>query len=136
MRIRTQLAAIAAVAVLGSLAACGGGDDKAAESPAAPATSTDTAPAAGTGTKPAAGGETITMTDNVFTPAKLTVAPGTKITVLNKGVALHDLTDNKKVNSGDINGGASGSVTAPSAPGEYPYKCTYHVGMDGVLTVK
>lgn len=131
MRIRTQFAAIAAVAMLGTLAACGGGDDKAADAPA---------PAADTGSTPAdsgaASGATITMMDNSFTPAALTVAPGTTISIVNKGNARHDLIDKKTIDSGDINGGGMGSVVAPTAPGDYKYKCKYHFGMEGTLTVK
>lgn len=121
MTIRTH---VATVALLGGLAACGGGDgDKAADQPAAP---TDTG----------AAGATITMRDNSFSPAALTVAPGTKIAVINKGQSRHNLTDKKSIDSGDVNGGGAAGVVAPTAPGEYAYKCIYHPGMVGTLTVK
>lgn len=140
MRIRTQLAAIAAVALLGTLAACGGGDDdKAAEQPAAPDTSTGTSTGAkspATGSDTAAAGAKITMKDLKFDPVSLTVKPGAKIEIINADNARHDLTDKKDIDSGDIEGLKNGSVTAPTAAGEYPYKCTYHFGMEGTLIVK
>lgn len=37
--------------------------------------------------------------------------------------------------SGDVQGGATGSFTAPVAPGTYPFSCAYHSGMTGTLQV-
>ena len=146
MRFRTQMAAVAAVTMLVGLAACGGDDDDAATG-TSPATDTagsasETSPAASAG--PAAGqtdgSSMITMNDNNFTPAKLTVAPGAQIMLVNEGGALHNLKDKDTkgdtFDGGDVQPGADGTLTAPTKPGTYPYLCTYHVGMEGTLTVK
>ncbi|MBA3745387.1 cupredoxin domain-containing protein [Sporichthya sp.] len=143
MKFRTQLAAVAAVAMLVGLAACGGGDDEASSGTS---TTTDTSGAAATpdAGRPAGSGSAaasmITMKDNTFSPADLTVAPGASIMVMNAGTARHDLKDKdsngKAFASGDLDGGKDGSITAPAKAGDYPYKCTYHFGMEGTLHVK
>lgn len=149
MRFRTPLAAAAAVAMLVGLAACGDDDDNTASS--GTSTTTDTSvsgsasEASSTPSASHAAGHSdsssmITMTDNKFSPAKLTVAPGTEIMVMNEGTAVHDLkdkaTDGDTFDSGDVAGGADGTFKAPDKAGDYPYKCTYHFGMEGTLTVK
>lgn len=145
MKFRTPLAAAAAVAMLVGLAACGSDDDDTASS--GTSTTTDTAVSGGAAAPSPghAGGHSdssamITMSDNKFSPANLTVAPGSSVMVMNEGAAVHDLKDEKtkgkEFDSGDIAGGADGSVTAPAKAGSYPYYCTYHFGMTGTLTVK
>ena len=149
MRFRTPLAATAAVVMLAGLAACGSDDDDTASS--GTSTTTDTsvsgsaaeassAPSAGHGAGHSDSSAMITMSDNKFSPANLTVAPGTSVMVMNEGAAVHDLKDEKtkgkEFDSGDIAGGADGSITAPAKAGAYPYYCTYHFGMTGTLTVK
>ena len=146
MRFRTPLAAVAAVVMLAGLAACGSDDDTASSGTS---TTNDTSTSVGAGAaSPDAGhpaghsdsASMITMTDNKFAPANLTVAPGTAVMVMNEGAAVHDLKDEKtkgkEFDSGDIAGGADGSITAPDQAGTYPYYCTYHFGMTGTLTVK
>lgn len=149
MKYRTQLAAAAAVAMLVGLAACGDDDDETASS--GTSTTTDTAisgsaseassaPSASHSAGHTATSSMITMTDNKFSPAKLTVAPGTEVMVMNEGTAVHDLkdkdTNGDTFDSGDVASGADGTFKAPDKAGDYPYKCTYHFGMEGTLTVK
>jgi plastocyanin len=125
--LRTYVAAGAAVALLGSLSACG--HDKNTASGTTSTSTTDSS-------ADTAAHATITMKNLAFTPKDLTVAPGTMIMILNADDARHDLTDTKSIDSGDIEGGKSGMVKAPTAPGDYPFKCKYHFGMEGVLHVK
>ncbi|MDT4961340.1 MAG: hypothetical protein QOF87_987 [Pseudonocardiales bacterium] len=68
----------------------------------------------------------------------LTVKPGEKVTVTNKDSVAHTLTDvGGKFDTGNIAGsGATGTFTAPTAPGSYQLKCTYHPRMKGSLVVK
>lgn len=112
------------VAVLGLVLGCGGGAGSPASGgggPAAPPGATDT----------------IVMKSFAFTPASLTVAPGTKLTVVNEDQAPHTVTANdKSFDSGTISGGQRGEVTAPTKPGSYPYICTIHQYMTGTLIVK
>lgn len=80
---------------------------------------------------------TIVMKDFIFTPASLTVAPGTKITVINEDQAPHTVTANDKFfDTGVIHGGQRGEITAPTKPGSYPYLCTIHQYMTGTLIVQ
>ena len=69
----------------------------------------------------------------------LTVKPGAKVTVVNEDSVAHTLTDEKthKFDTGNINGGGgTGTFTAPTTPGSYPFGCTYHPEMAGMLVVK
>ncbi len=55
----------------------------------------------------------------------------------NKDSVAHTVTANdKKFNTGDIAAGKTVTFTAPSSPGSYPYICTIHQYMTGMLTVK
>lgn len=83
-------------------------------------------------------GPTITIKDFGYSGA-LTVKPGEKVTVKNEDSAAHTLTDKKtkKFDTGNIPAeGGTGTFTAPSTPGSYPFGCTYHPEMAGVLVVK
>jgi plastocyanin len=128
MKLRTTVAAMAAVVTLAGLAACG--DDK--KDAASSTTST-------TGTSGTAAGM-ITMKNLAFTPKDITVKPGGQVMVMNADTARHDLEDKdskgKKFATGDLEAGKDGMITAPSAPGDYTYFCKYHFGMEGVLHVK
>ncbi len=80
---------------------------------------------------------TVVIKNFAFGPATMTVAPGTKITVVNQDRAPHSVTAvNKSFDSGTIAGGQRGEITAPNTPGTYPYVCTLHPSMTGTLIVK
>ncbi len=69
----------------------------------------------------------------------MTVSPGEKVTVTNDDSVAHTLTDQatQLFDTGNItaNGGI-GHFTAPTKPGKYPFGCSYHADMAGVLIVK
>jgi plastocyanin len=89
----------------------------------------------GAGTPAAA--VTIVIDKFTYQPASLTVAPGTRIMVINRDSAPHTVTaNNESFDSGTIAGGQRGEFTAPSRPGSYPYVCTVHQYMTGILIVK
>jgi plastocyanin len=80
---------------------------------------------------------TVVIKNFVFGPASLAVGPAAKITVVNEDRAPHTVTAvNKSFDSGTVPGGQRGGFTAPSSPGTYPYVCTIHPSMTGVLIVK
>jgi plastocyanin len=108
------------------LGGCGSG----AGSPAA-------SPGPGTTGTVAAGAPGITIKDFEY-GAPLTVAPGAVVTVTNMDSAGHTVTaDQGQAFDVDVKGsGGTATFTAPSAPGSYPYHCTYHPNMHGTLTVK
>jgi plastocyanin len=71
-----------------------------------------------------------------FHPPTITVKPGSKVNVTNTDQTTHTFSAvNGSFDSGDLNGGASLSVTAPTKPGTYAYRCNIHQYMHGVLTV-
>jgi plastocyanin len=111
--------------IVGLLAAgCGDDDDDDA--------STDTTAAADAG----GGDEEATLTISDFTFSDLEVAPGTEVTVVNEDDAPHTATaDDDSFDTGNIDGGAEGSFTAPDEPGDYAIHCEVHPDMKGTVTV-
>lgn len=83
------------------------------------------------------GAPTITIKDFEY-GAPLTVVPGAVVTVTNMDSAGHTVTaEQGDVFDVDVRGsGGTATFTAPSAPGSYPYYCTYHPNMRGTLIVK
>lgn len=123
-------AAAAALSIL--LASCSS-SKKDTNTSAPPAGSTTSASSAGSGSTSAGG---ITIKDFAFS-GTLTVKPGEKVTVTNMDSAAHTLTDEGgKFDTGNIDGSATGTFTAPTAPGSYQIKCKYHSQMHGTLVVK
>jgi len=130
-RVRRSVAvrsvAVRSVVVLGALvvlttAGCSSG---AASTPTTPAAR---AHAAATGT--------IAISNFMFIPAHLTVAPGASVTVVNRDDVTHTLTSTSgRFDTKGVAPGASVTITAPSTPGTYPYICSIHQYMSGTLTV-
>ena len=121
--------AAAGTAALLALGACG------SSSSGNNLTTPTTQPAASSSTPTS--GPTITIKNFGYSGA-LTVKAGTKVTVVNNDSAAHTLTDKKthKFDTGSISGGGgTGSFTAPSTPGKYPFGCTFHPQMAGTLAV-
>ncbi|WP_248760350.1 cupredoxin domain-containing protein [Pseudarthrobacter sp. SSS035] len=110
------------------LGGCGSGTGSPAASPG-PGTATTGAVTPGA--------PVITIKDFEY-GAPLTVAPGTIVTVTNMDSAGHTVTaDQGQAFDVDVRGsGGTATFTAPSAPGSYPYYCTYHPNMRGTLIVK
>jgi plastocyanin len=79
---------------------------------------------------------TIVIRSFAYHPATLKVAPGTRITVINKDSVTHTVTDQGVFNTSLIPGGGTKTFTAPTKPGRYPYICIIHPFMHGVLIVR
>ena len=76
------------------------------------------------------------VADFSFQPARLEVKPGTTVVWTNQGQVIHTVTaEDGSFDSGEIDSGAKGSITF-SRPGTYPYHCTPHPFMKGVVVVK
>jgi plastocyanin len=94
-----------------------------------------TTTAAATTTTPAGTEFQVVIDSFAFTPAELTVPVGATVTWVNHQGARHDVV------------AADGTFTSPlfgqdetfsftfTAPGEYPYVCSIHGGMDGTIIV-
>ena len=127
---------MAAVALFGVAVLAGACSSGAASSSSS--TTTGSGGSSSGGGSPSTGGSaTIIIQNFSFSPGKITVTPGEKVTVTNKDSVAHTVTANdKKFNTGDIAAGKTVTFTAPSSPGSYPYICTIHQYMTGMLTVK
>jgi plastocyanin len=80
-------------------------------------------------------GSTVVAEDFAFSGA--TVAPGAEVAFENKDDAPHTMTaDDGAFDTGDVEGGGSEAITAPSQPGEYAFHCEIHSSMTGTLTVE
>jgi cytochrome c oxidase subunit 2 len=96
---------------------------------------------------PASGGQapapTVNLEDIKFDPPSLTIPANTPVTVtlVNKGASVHTFDiDALKVNSGDVQPGATTTVTINAPAGTYQYYCAIpghkEAGMVGTLTVQ
>ncbi|THA77202.1 metal-binding protein [Streptomyces sp. A0642] len=123
---RARIAVVVSVACAAALAGCSGGGGG-----SAPSATRSTA-------SPSAAGALITIKDFAFHPATLTVAPGTKVTVINKDGTTHTVTatGTKAFDTGEVKSGQTVTFRAPARPGSYPYICTIHPTMHGSLTVR
>jgi len=80
---------------------------------------------------------TIVIDKFAYAPVVMTVAPRTKVAIINQDPAAHTVTaKDKSFDSGTIAMGERGEITAPSKPGSYPYFCAFHQYMAGTLIVK
>jgi plastocyanin len=124
MRMRLKVGAgvlVLAGALL--LAACGSSSG----------TKSGTTPTSGT----SGGGTSITITNFMFQPMSLTVAPGSTVKVTNKDSATHTLTaTGGQFDTGNIDQNHTQTFTAPMKPGTYHYICNIHQYMMGSIIVK
>jgi plastocyanin len=126
-RAHRSLIVVGAVAIGAALAGCSSGTSSAPATTAGPTASSGAAPTAP---------PKIAISNFMFVPASLTVAPGATVTVTNRDQVAHTLTSSSGgFNTGDIAPGTSGTFTAPSHPGHYAYICSIHQYMSGTLTV-
>jgi plastocyanin len=110
---------------------CGGDGDTG--EPASP-TPTATTPTGG------AASVAITMQDNRFDPASLTISVTQAIELSNEGTALHNLTIEGTPVDVDVQPGQSQTLSPPGdaiAPDSYRFFCEYHEaqGMEGTMEV-
>jgi plastocyanin len=104
------------------LAACGGSPKSSAPGASGGSTSS--------------GGDAITITNYMFSPMSITVAPGATVKVTNKDAVTHTLTaTGGQFNTGDITSNQTKSFTAPDKAGKYNYICSIHQYMMGTITV-
>jgi plastocyanin len=124
---RTRLKLGAGVLILAGallLAACGGGTASKSASPVSSSSSIST-------------GTSITISNFMFQPMSLTVAPGSTIKVINKDSATHTLTaTGGQFNTGNITQNETKTFKAPTKLGTYHYICNIHQYMMGSIVVK
>jgi plastocyanin len=107
-------------------AACGGSETS---------EQTTTTAASPTASPPPARG-TININDLRF-PGPMTVPVGAEITVVNNDPDRHTVTsDSVGEFDVEVQPSSTASFTAPYEPGSYPFHCSYHSSMNGVLVVR
>jgi plastocyanin len=80
--------------------------------------------------------EEVTIVAKDFSLTSVTAKPGEEVYVDNQGDAAHTVTaDEGAFDTGNVAGGDSAELTAPTDPGEYAYHCSIHPSMTGTLTV-
>jgi plastocyanin len=85
---------------------------------------------------PSDGTVKVTIGDNYFYPAKLSVAPNTKVVFSNEGGLPHTVTSYSNYwDQFYLMPGGKYSVMF-GAPGTYRYMCAEHSGMEGVVEVR
>jgi plastocyanin len=110
---------VAALAVVVTLTATDDDTDATAAAPAGAAT-----------------GDAVTIENFAYSPARLQVAVGTEVTVMNADGAPHTLTaDDGSFDTGDLDGGATATISIRS-PGRYGYFCDIHNYMTGVIEAR
>jgi len=126
---------VAAAALL--LAACGGGSSP-SSAPATTSTSTSGSSSGSTSaTSSATGSSSITISNFMFEPMTLDVAPGATVKVTNDDSSTHTLTaTGGQFDTGAIAQNQTKTFTAPSKPGQYHYICNIHQYMMGTIDVK
>ena len=126
---------VAAAALL--LAACGGGSSP-SSAPATTSTSTSGSSSGSTSaTSSATGSSSITISNFMFEPMTLDVAPGATVKVTNDDSSTHTLTaTGGQFDTGAIAQNQTKTFTAPTKPGQYHYICNIHQYMMGTIDVK
>lgn len=80
---------------------------------------------------------TIVISNFIFKPMVLKVAPGATIKVMNKDNVVHSVDANGgQFNTRNIAPGRTKSFKAPKKPGKYHYFCAVHTFMMGTIVVK
>lgn len=78
----------------------------------------------------------ITIRNFSFSPGAVKVHPGQRVKVTNGDTVAHTVTSlTGKFDTGDVSPGRTVTLVAPRKPGRYPYRCTIHQYMTGMLVV-
>ncbi len=134
---RPVLAVFAGLLLVLGLAACGDDDDAASTDDTVEDTAADDTTTSSTDAPEDGGAADATVVAVDFSLTSVTVAPGASVTLDNQGEKPHTLTaDDDSFDSGRVEAGAQGTVTAPSEAGTYDYHCDIHPAMTGTLTVE
>jgi len=82
-------------------------------------------------------GAVLTIKNFAFSPQPLTIKAGQQLTVRNVDPTLHGFaTDDRSVVLGAVNPSGGTRVAVFPKAGRYPYHCTLHASMKGVLIVR
>lgn len=86
---------------------------------------------------PRAAHATVVISNFMFHPMRLVVAPGERIVVENKDAVVHTLTAvDGRFSTGNVPAHGERTITAPRAKGTYHYICAIHQFMTGTIVVR
>ena len=128
-RRRLAILATAGALGLGLLSGCGGSSGAAA---AAPSSSSSSSSAGGTAAA-------MIMIQGFAYSTPASVPPGATVSVMNMDGEAHTVTADSggTFDVAAVPGSTStATFRAPTTPGNYPFHCTYHSNMHGVLVVR
>ncbi|NEK93632.1 hypothetical protein GCU67_05505 [Modestobacter muralis] len=144
-RKRAVLPAVCGLALVlltgcGSSAESGNGPaaaaSSAAGSPTSGSTSEQPSGSSSAAASPSSAETVITIEDFAYGVPE-SVSPGATVTVMNMDSEAHTVTaDEGDAFDAVVTGSATGTFTAPTTPGSYPFFCAYHSNMRGVLVVR
>lgn len=81
-------------------------------------------------------GGTLDIKNFTFSPMPLAVKAGQTVTVTNDDTTIHTVrADDTSFDTGNLNGGTSGSFVAPAKAGTYAFHCNIHDFMTGTIQV-
>ena len=108
----------------------------AAGSPTSGSTSAPPSGSSSASASPSSAQTVITIEDFAYEVPE-SVSPGATVTVMNADSEAHTVTaDEGDAFDAVVTGSATGTFTAPTTPGSYPFYCAYHSNMRGVLVVR
>jgi plastocyanin len=120
--------------LIATATACGGGDKS---TPSSQSTATASATGAPSTASSAPASAAQIVIEGMRFGDKLTVPPGAQVSVINKDSAEHTVTsDTAGAFDAEVQGNKQATFSAPTTPGSYPFHCTYHPSMHGVLVVQ
>jgi plastocyanin len=132
---RGALAAALCGLVLVLMTACGA--DAGSGDTAAAATGSSSTSGSAAASSPGAAAEVVIHIRDFGYEVPDSVSPGATVSVMNMDGEAHTVTaDQGGAFDVQVTGDATGSFTAPTEPGSYPFHCTYHSNMHGVLVVR
>jgi plastocyanin len=137
VRAGAALAGLVGVLLLGACSSSPASSSPAAGSPSSTAMPSMTSGSAAPAVSSAA--NTVVITNFMFQPMSLTVAPGTVVTVRNEDSTTHTLTaasGSTMFSAGDIAAGKSATFKAPAKAGSYGFICMIHQYMTGTIVVR
>lgn len=85
-------------------------------------------------TAPTQSSNTVTIQNFAFSPATLTIKPGTTVTWINQDTVTHNIKS-ASFNSPELSQGASYQFKFDN-PGTYSYSCGIHPSMTGTIKVE
>lgn len=122
------------VVALAALVGCGSGSGSSSGGYGSSTPPASSGSSAGSATPGATGGVAVAIKNFAFSPSKLTVKVGDKVTFTNNDSTTHTVTGDG-FSSGDIAPGASWTNTFSKA-GTFAYHCSIHPTMTGSITVQ